>query len=397
MAKTNYLKGFKLHQILLFIICGILVVLFLNYNNISLYVKSSKYNQNTENVNYVNNILSRNVNENIVETFKSKLSNTTLNLPTFNNYEINSSSYDNIYYFLKILSPSDSKTDDGKLNAIYNKLYISSLDIVNNLNNKLYTEIYNVSENKYNNKENVFVSKVLDIRKDKTKDYALQQDLISIPLKFEYGITLDIDFIMQFSYNINPAKIPSKIKITEIPTSEYLIKSEKSKYNTYILDSFKLETIPTIPEKYILIFDLPDYIHNNNIFKQKLLLNLFFNNLVVDSNIDYKSLITKLNILKSTMTYNIEFNNEIIFSTDINFIVDRLNLSGPLKTYTENEIENIFTDTLNDKYNKIVTPLFELDNNLSKKEKEINTIKQHYFLNELSNYQNNIKFFNNYK
>jgi hypothetical protein len=96
------------------------------------------------------------------------------------------------------------------------------------------------------------------------------------------------------------------------------------------------------------------------------------------------------------MTYNIYYKSSIVFSTDIKVIFNTTEHSGNLKDYTENKIKSIFTETLNDKYNKIVTPLFLMDNDISKKEKIINDIKSHYLLNELSNVQSNIKFFNNF-
>jgi hypothetical protein len=60
---NNYLKEFKVHQVLLFIICGILVVLFLNYNNLILYSKPKATSSN--------NVLYENVNHAVIETFNS--------------------------------------------------------------------------------------------------------------------------------------------------------------------------------------------------------------------------------------------------------------------------------------------------------------------------------------
>jgi hypothetical protein len=389
MANNNYLKEFKVHQVLLFIICGILIVLFLNYNNLMLYKKKLLLSSNTK--------LYDNVNNTMIESFNTISSIQPRTIPSvpeiFGSSNINSS-ITNIFNVIRLLSLIEKEVNDSKL-ATYNKLRITSFDIVNNLNNRLYEGIYNVNENKLFTMKNVFISKELDTRAYKNRSYS-RNDRIPIPFKFEYGVKLDIDFILQFSYNINPLKVPSKITITEVPSSEFLIKSEKDKYNTYTLDSFSLDIEPNNPNIVIFKFNLPDFKHSTYTLNQELKLKLHFNTNVA-TELNYVALMSKLNVFTSTLQYNILRKNNILFSVDMRFIYDKYDITGSLKDYTEKEIENIFTDTLNDKYNKIITPLFVLDNDLSKHEKEINDIRKHYLLDELSSVKNNVKFFNTFK
>lgn len=384
---NNYLKDIKLHKILLFILCGIVIVLFLNYNNLNLYKK--KIATKIENFDSVkNNLGFTPITDISSPVIKEAETNTSIKL---DNVKL---SYDNLYKFIRTICPNEILESSIPI-AIYNKLSCRSIDIVNNKNNALFTEIFTINTNNLDSDNNVFASRLLDTRVDKNMPYANDDKLLEIPLKFEHGIDINIDFILQFSYNINTTHIPSKIKIKEILPSNFLIESEKSKYKTYELDNFKLDLNPSDDNNYLMTFTLPDVNSNNKLLKQEIVLDLKFNNFTASS-ITYEALLNDINIFKSVMIYNIYYNDNKVFSTNIKVIFNTAESSDNLKDYTETEIKSIFTETLNDKYNKIVTPLFLMDNDISKKEKLISDIKSHYLLNELSNVQSNIKFFNNF-
>jgi hypothetical protein len=386
---NNYLKELKLHKIFLFLLCGIVIVLFLNYNNLNLYKK--KISSKIENFDTIQSILDFKPIENIIVNEIIDIDTDTKKSITIRQGQFN---YDNLYKFIRVICPSEILSS-STTTAIYNKLNCRSIDVVNNKNNALFTEIFTINTNKLESINNVFASRLLDTRADKNLPYASNDKLIEIPLKFEHGININIDFILQFSYNINPSNIPSKIKISEILPSKFLIESQKSKYKTYDLESFKLEMNTNDNNNYLMIFTLPDVNSNNKTLNQELVLDLKFNNFTTNST-TYEALLGDVNIFKSVMTYNIYYKDNKVFSTNVKVIFNTTDISGNLKDYTENEIKSIFTETLNDKYNKIVTPLFLMDNEISKKEKMINDIKSHYLLNELSNIQSNIKFFNNF-
>ena len=85
-----------------------------------------------------------------------------------------------------------------------------------------------------------------------------------------------------------------------------------------------------------------------------------------------------------------------LFEFESPFMIDLLNSKENLNEYTKQKLQSLHMETLNDNYNEAVSSMFNLDNKISKKEKIINDVKKHYLFNELSNLQNNIKFYNTY-
>lgn len=408
-------KNYKQENILLFIGIGILIVIFLYYNNFTLYTKNNNIkNNNIANNNIANNNITNN-NDVEKEGFVSK----TLELPTFEQAEdedvTNEIKRTNLLTELyKFLIPyEDENTDVSNTNARYNvlslftKKYKEEIALLNNKNN-----LYVVNKNNLNNVKNALVSNQIDLRENGNGEYAntVFNNLINIG----NGVNINVEFLSNFTY---PVKYNCPVRF--IIEDKSYDGSSVDELNTkkYQTDNMRIE--PISATEFHLIFNIPNNNEkypelniNTTVDGENKVINLYHQiviKLVLNTDIDkitkekaeFMALLENINIFESKYIYRV-YDNEMynsgnmVFEFESRFILNKIDVSKDLNEYTKQRLKDMHIETLNENYNVIVSDMFNLDNKISKKEKIIQNIKNHYLLNELSNTQNNIKFYNTY-
>jgi hypothetical protein len=419
----------KKENVLLFIGIGLLIVIFLNYNNLVLYKKNEITNKtNTDTINNLKH------NNNNIEGFNDDTGDTTTSdtttttpLPEFvlSNSTDDLTLIERLNKFIQFVVPSQDSSKTPPI-AYYNVLKIKTKNFIKEVKNLGSNNFYSVNKNKYINggnvTENVFVNTDIDLRKQNSGSYPLTttQSLINLGK----GLSIDIGFLFNYKYP-NSNIVPVNVIIKERGMDTERIYEE---INSYEHD--ELQIIPNTDTEFDLVIKLPNdakkYPHLNY-FKQndntsqklyhkitiKLKLKTDIKDITTvdadDENIPDKfpDLLKEINTASSKLTYSIYDNDfysddsddpkkNILFEFESQFMVDLLNSKANLNEYTKNKLQSLHMETLNDNYNEIVSDMFNLDNKISKKEKIINDVKQHYLFNEISNLQNNIKFYNTY-
>lgn len=380
------INKYKKENILLFIGIGILIVIFLYYNNFTLY-KTTKY--------------------------KEHFNNNTTELPYFiqsNNSDIASDIKKNelLVELYKFLIPfEDNNSDNTNINARYNvlslftKKYNEEIRLLNNKNN-----LYNVNINNLHNIKNSFVNNLIDLRENNTGEYAklTYNNLINLG----NGITINIEFLSNLTY---PVKYNFPVRfIIEEKTYDSGNINNTSNIKKYETDNMKIE--PINDKEFNLIFNIQNNndkypelnINNNTLLYHQIIIKLILLNdiyKITNNKPRFIDLLENINIYKSKLIYKIytsnNYNsNNLVFEFESNFMINKIDTSKDLNEYTRQRLKDMHIETLNDNYNVIVSDMFNLDNKISKKEKIIKNIKNHYLLNELSNAQNNMKFYNTY-
>jgi hypothetical protein len=403
----------KKENVLLFIGIGILIVIFLNYNNLVLYKK---------NITSMNNNITSN---NTIETFENQdgtqqiINNMEENqLPVFetvNNPSNEIKITDRLNKFLQFLVPTQN-TETIPPIAYYNILKIQTKNFykeTKNLDN--YNIFYNVNENELNDIQNPFVNTKIDIRKENTGSYpnVTSQSLINL----SDGLSIDIGFLFNYKYP-NSRTVPVSAVIKERGQD---LTQTFEEINTYEQD--ELLIVPNTDTQFDLIIKLPHddekYPHLNYLKKDdktstklyhKLKIRLYLKTNIYDiktvyddemMNNKFPFLLKEIDISTSKLFYSIHTEDTYgdsskVFEFSSLFMVDLLNNKENLNEYTKYKLKSLHMETLNDNYNNIVSDMFNLDNKITKKEKIVNDIKSYYLFNEISNLQTNNKFYNTY-
>lgn len=408
--KTNI----KSENVLLFIGIGILIVIFLNYNNLILHKKILNNNQTK----YNNTKIKYN---DVVETF-----NPISTIPELVELPINKPgniNTDNIDYqnrlnkFIQFIIPSEDVNKKPRI-ANYNVLNIKTKNFYKEIKTLQNTNnFYNVTKNEYNSVNNVFVNEKIDLRINNSGNYASNSSISSSLINLADGISIKIGFLLNYNYPNNNT-IPVAVIIKERGQDLTLSYDE---INTYEVD--ELVIYPNTNNEFVLVINIPNdenkYPHLNYLKKgdattqklyHQLKIILKLKTKIYDINITqtdtpisekFPLLLNEINTSTSKIVYSI-YNNENysddnkLFEFETQFMVDLLNNKENLNEYTKSKLKQLHTETLNDNYNEIVSTMFNVDNKITKKEKIINDVKQYYLFNELSNLQNNIKFYNTY-
>lgn len=404
----------KKENVLIFIGIGILIVIFLNYNNLVLYKK---------NITSINNNI---INNNIIETFNAQKSTVggveevleELELPEFetttnqNNETIITERLDK---FLQFLVPTQ-KTDTTPPIAYYNILKIQTKNFYKETKNlDKYNIFYNVNENILNEIANPFVNTKIDIRKDNDGIYPEEtsQSLINLA----DGLSINISFLFNYKYP-NSRTLPVSVVVKERGQD---LTQTYEEINSYTHD--ELLIVPNTNKQFDLIIKLPHdddkYPHLNYFRKDDKKSTKLYHKLKIRLNLktdiyDIKTvndndtinnkfpfLLKEIDISTSKLFYSIHSEDTYgdaskVFEFSSLFMVDLLNNREDLNKYTKYKLKSLHMETLNDNYNTVVSDMFNLDNKITKKEKIVNDIKSYYLFNEINNLQNNNKFYNTY-
>ena len=415
-------------SVLLFIGIGILIVIFLNYNNIILYKLKDKINENFEEATPLQiddtlpTFIKGTTSDNVKMLVKNNHLDTLLN--KFIQYLIPYEKNDNKPTTPSENSDSYTDVDDDKstTNARYNILNLYTKNFKNEIKKTNFVNnMYKINKNIFEGNNNVFVNKEIDLRLNNEGIYNknIKKNIINLA----NGLNFKIDFILNYLYP-NSNNIPVNITIKENTLDFFGNNITNINDKTYHID--ELIILPILNEnengtidtddlnygrEFHLIMQLPTNHFNtvNNIKNEPELYHQFIIKIILKKSIidisltnnNFTDLINNIDIYKSKLYYNV-YNNENfnennkVFSFECNYIINILNSSGDLNEYTKNKLEIMHKETLNDNYNEIISNLFNMDNKLTEKEKIIQTMKKHYLYNELSNLQNNMQFYNTF-
>lgn len=140
---------------------------------------------------------------------------------------------------------------------------------------------------------------------------------------------------------------------------------------------------------------------------QKCVLNIILNEeFTIDNNTNFKDFVENINIPESSFSYGLGFRyikmdgNEVLPVKGIYNVSLYLN-NVEYQTYSmnewlQNEINEENQDLLNKKLEEIITPMFDLDNEIEKRSKVVKRIHDIYRFNKLNNSRNTMRFYNSH-
>lgn len=326
-------------------------------------------------------------------------------------YSIDNNTYNIIYNI-------DYKiTDVGKEK---NLQYILEINTVNKTNIDLLKEA--------TGNENIreFISKIRMIGSD-SRDYTLVNRDDDYYLNMTNGVSIDIKFTDNYINNFS-AEINTDTSVNELlPTNFGGTDEDKKGYKAY---KFKTATIYVIKDTDTHAITIDYYKETNvsdiyldilnkgisslnkckKIFAtQNIIITLILKNGTLNKSINdetFKGLIEKIDIPASELSYKLGFkyikeNGQEIIPTNGIYKVDLYIENITFKTqsmnlWLENAINNINTETLDNQLDEIITPMFDMDNEIDKRDKIVKRVRDIYRFNKLSNSQNNMRFYNSH-
>ena len=255
------------------------------------------------------------------------------------------------------------------------------------------------------------------------------------------GVVIDINFINNYVRDFSDT-IETETLVKELlPNNFEGTVEDKKRYKDYSFKSCVVEISNTLDdtsnensgkEVIILTFDKEinigdnnddstyNYLEvlNNNISKDenkcksiyaiqrcvvKIVLN---NNIEINPNLNFKDLVENINTAESSFSYQLGFRYisnsglEIIPVKGIYNVELYLNnveyQTSSMNNWLRNRINNENNDLLNKKLEEIITPMFDLDNEIEKRSKVVKRIHDIYRFNELNNSRNTMRFYNSH-
>lgn len=138
---------------------------------------------------------------------------------------------------------------------------------------------------------------------------------------------------------------------------------------------------------------------------QTIIIKLVLNkNINIDRTTNFKKLIENINISESEFSYQLGFRYLSNTGNEIMAKIYKVRLylqNVEFKTISMNDwltkkINDENKSLLIDKLDKIITPMFDLDNEIEKRDKVVKKIHDIYRFNKLSNSQNTLRFYNSH-
>ena len=252
---------------------------------------------------------------------------------------------------------------------------------------------------------------------NRDKDFFLNMvNGVSIDIKFTSNYVRDFTDMIETDTLIKEL-LPSNFEGTEEDKKRY--KNYNFKYSNIkvdrenIVDTITLEFYKetNINDNYLKILNQnidDNKIKCKSIFgTQTIILKIVLNkNFKIDNSTKFKDLIENINVPESEFSYQLGFryiNNSGLEVMPQNGIYNvRLYLQNvEFKTYSMNDwltssINKENKKLLNDRLENIITPMFDLDNEIEKRDKVVKRIHDIYRFNKLSNSQNTLRFYNSH-
>ena len=127
---------------------------------------------------------------------------------------------------------------------------------------------------------------------------------------------------------------------------------------------------------------------------------------IIDSKLQFKKFVENINIPESSFSYELGFRyipmvgQEIILVKGIYKVELYLNnveyQTSSMNTWLQNKINKENEVLLNKKLENIITPMFDLDNEIEKRSKVVKRIHDIYRFNKLNNSRNTMRFYNSH-
>lgn len=363
----------NIYTFILFVLCGILIICFIGpYINqrTPATIQINKIEQfQTSNIADIDKVMQENMLKKIV--LKLFTGYETQNGPVlkanFNNLLVQTRPWTNLKFDLNIVKFPFSKEETANPESIF------SLE---------KRQIYDIISMKAGNRETDFY------------------------LNGKHGLDINIIFIYNYEgdYN-NTVDVDAFIK--ELPPPDVkLSPAEQSAYKTLTFKKCKLDYNINDPDRIQLSFTRTtnyksQVVYNTAQVRQTYTIYLNIPGLanLLKNNTGMASVINNAIPYNSFLDYVIEWQPsgknefETIFNSQL-YIINSKPGVVDANTYMKTNLEAQNKEILRDKYNGIITPMFMIDNNLSKLESSLDNIKDAYEFNRLNNMATQLKFYN---
>jgi hypothetical protein len=273
-----------------------------------------------------------------------------------------------------------------------------------------------------------FISKIRKIGSD-SGDYTLVNRDNDFYLNMTNGVKIDIKFTDNNVNNFNSEMNTDTIVNELLPTNFVGTDEDKKEYKSYKFKTCNINVIKDVGTHAIIIdyyketnvsdvyLDILNKGIDNNDNKckkifatQNIIITLILKTGSLDKSINnetFKGLIEKIDIPASELSYKLGFKyvkvdgQEIISSPNGIYKVDLYIENITFKTqsmnlWLDNAINNINTEILDNQLDEIITPMFDMDNEIDKRDKIVKRVRDIYRFNKLSNSQNNMRFYNSH-
>ena len=367
----------NIYTFILFVLCGVLIICFVGpHINQQVPATTKQINQlsitepfqviNTEDIDKV-------MQENMLKKILLKLFTgyETQNGPVlkanFNNLLVQTRPWTNLKYDLNIVKFPFSKEETDKPESIFSTEKRQIYDIISMKPGNRASDFY------LNGKNGIDINIIFR--------YNYEGD---------YNNTVDVDaYIKELS--------PPDVKLSPEDQSTYktiIFKKCKIDYNINDPDRIQLSFTRTTNYKSQVVYDGTQVRQTYTIYLNiPGLANLLKNNTgmasVINNAIPYNSFLDY--VIEWQPTGKTDF--EIIFNSQL-YIINSKPGVVDANTYMKANLEEQNKEILRDKYNGIITPMFMIDNSLSKLENSLNNIKDAYEFNRLNNMATQLKFYN---
>lgn len=219
---------------------------------------------------------------------------------------------------------------------------------------------------------------------------------------------LDINIIFRYNYEgdyNNTVDVDAYIKELSPPDTKLSLE-EQAAYKTIIFKKCKIDYNVNDPDRIQLAFTQTtayksQVVTNGAQVRQTYIIYLNIPGLanLLKNNTGMASVINNVIPYNSFLDYVIEWQPsgttefETIFNSQL-YIINTKPGVVDANTYMKVNLEQQNKEILRDKYNGIITPMFMIDNSLSKLESSLDSIKDAYDFNRLNNMATQLKFYN---
>jgi len=382
---------------ILLILCGILIVCFVNIDSLQTKNESSKIEALTVN------------NNDTIESFQ-----TTTKPFNVNEIQSQQNIIGNIINYKKQLNAlfaasfqGESRDDETQKIAYLNQLSLQTLpkstadDIV-----VTYFYFKNGAPTETSSALDQLIDFILTEKQDRETDFFLKaEDGISVDILFKYNYKNDFDDVVEVD-----------AILTELPsTTRKLTDAELKRYKTLKFDKCTIDYVEknfiklTLKKSKIIEYTPPEGASNvERISGPKEVMqefNIFLKITDLDIKLSRTSNENKLELaIRDFIPYdsfieykvNMRIGDNVIYTNYLtwqmyikNASTDKVNANDFLREKLAIKQKEL----LHDKYNDIITPMFMVDNKISKLENSLNIIKDNYNFNKLNNMANNLRFY----
>ena len=227
-----------------------------------------------------------------------------------------------------------------------------------------------------------------------------------------YGLSISILFTYNYDSNLSEAVDVDAVITEKAPQDISLDEVEKAKYKTMKFNKCQIKFNPTASDKIILTLTKltkldytppegvtsPKSIAGNKLVEQRFDIYIHVPDLSATTTLTLTNILGLLDTNESFVEYSV--NMSINESAFVNYLTWQLYITTITQSkinanvYMKTQLEKQTKTLLEDKYNKIITPMFMVDNKISQLSDSIKNVIDIYNFNKLNNMSTQLRFYN---